>query len=87
MTEPEEFAARTLEQLKDRAQLVMGSAWPVERVTLDSAFDELGIDSLHLTEIAFALLSELDVYIPMAKVARTRSVREFIELLRMELGD
>ena len=85
MTEAEEFADRTLKRLQGHAQLVMGSAWPVERVTLDSAFEELGIDSLHLTEIAFALLSELDVYIPMAKVARTRSVREFIELLRAEL--
>lgn len=74
------------EKTKAHVRKVMGNRLDVEKVSLDATFAELGVDSLYLTEVSFALLTELDVYIPMAQVARTRSVREFLELVLSSLG-
>lgn len=72
------------EKTKVHVKRVMGESFVIDSLTLEKSFDELGIDSLYLTEIAFALLTELDLYVPMAKVARTKSVKEFLELVISE---
>lgn len=72
------------ERTRVHVKKVMGAKYDDSKATLDSTFAELGVDSLYLTEVAFALLGELDLYIPMARVARTTSVREFLELVVSE---
>ena len=52
---------------------------PVERVTIDSAFEELGIDSMDAVEILFALENEFDINIPDEEVKTVRNVRQMVE--------
>ena len=52
---------------------------PVERVTVDSAFEELGIDSMDAVEILFALENEFDINIPDEEVKTVRNVRQMAE--------
>lgn len=52
---------------------------PVERVTIDSAFEELGIDSMDAVEILFALENEFDINIPDEEVKNVRNVRQMVE--------
>jgi acyl carrier protein len=51
---------------------------PVERVTIDSAFEELGIDSMDAVEILFALENEFDINIPDEEVKTVRNVRQMV---------
>ncbi|MDP1823662.1 MAG: phosphopantetheine-binding protein [Archangium sp.] len=82
----EQSMEQMFEMLKVHAKRIMGEKYDVGQVTLDRTFVELGIDSLYLTEIAFAVLAELDLYVPMAKVARAKNAREFLELVAVELN-
>jgi acyl carrier protein len=52
---------------------------PLERVTVDSAFEELGIDSMDAVEILFALENEFDINIPDEEVKTVRNVRQMVE--------
>jgi acyl carrier protein len=52
-----------------------------EKVTVDSTFEELGIDSLDGVNILFALESEFNVDIPDEGVQGIRSVRQMLEAL------
>ena len=52
---------------------------PEERVTIDSAFEELGIDSMDAVEILFALENEFDISIPDEEVKTVRNVRQMTE--------
>jgi len=52
---------------------------PPERVTVDSAFEELGIDSMDAVEILFALENEFDINIPDEEVKNVRNVRQMVE--------
>lgn len=52
---------------------------PEERVTVDSAFEELGIDSMDAVEILFALENEFDISIPDEEVKTVRNVRQMVE--------
>jgi acyl carrier protein len=52
---------------------------PEERVTVDSAFEELGIDSMDAVEILFALENEFDINIPDEEVKNVRNVRQMVE--------
>jgi acyl carrier protein len=52
---------------------------PEERVTIDSAFEELGIDSMDAVEILFALENEFDINIPDEEVKSVRNVRQMVE--------
>jgi acyl carrier protein len=52
---------------------------PEDRVTLDSAFEELGIDSMDAVEILFALENEFDISIPDEEVKTVRNVRQMVE--------
>ena len=50
-----------------------------ERITLDSTFEELGIDSLDGINILFALENEFNINIPDDAARSIRSVREMVE--------
>jgi acyl carrier protein len=50
-------------------------------VTLDSTFEELGIDSLDGVNIVFALETELDISIPDAVARNMTSVRQVVDSL------
>ena len=73
---PEELTSRILRiiaetQRKDPAQ-----------VTIDSSFEELGIDSMDGVNIVFALENEFDINVPDDEVKSIRSVRDMVEGVR-----
>jgi len=49
---------------------------PLETVTIDSDFQQLGIDSMDAVEILFALENEFDISIPDDEVRSVRNVRD-----------
>jgi acyl carrier protein len=49
---------------------------PLETVTIDSQFEQLGIDSMDAVEILFALEGEFDITIPDEEVRTVRSVSD-----------
>ncbi len=52
---------------------------PLETVTIDSEFQQLGIDSMDAVEILFALENEFDITIPDDDVRSVRNVRQMCE--------
>ena len=52
---------------------------PLETVTIDSDFQQLGIDSMDAVEILFALENEFDISIPDEEVRSVRNVRQMCE--------
>jgi acyl carrier protein len=52
---------------------------PLETVTIDAEFQQLGIDSMDAVEILFALENEFDVSIPDDEVRNVRNVRQICE--------
>ncbi len=54
---------------------------PEERITLESTFEELGIDSLDGVEIVSELEEEFDISIPNEVAFEMRSVRDVVESL------
>jgi acyl carrier protein len=52
---------------------------PVERITIDSTFEELAIDSLDATNLLFVLEEEFGVSIPDADARVLRDVRGAVE--------
>ena len=52
---------------------------PLETVTIDSEFLQLGIDSMDAVEILFALENEFDISIPDDDVRSVRNVRQMCE--------
>ena len=52
---------------------------PVEKITIDSTFQELGIDSMDGVNILFALENEFNVTIPDEAAKQIRDVRQMIE--------
>ena len=52
---------------------------PVEQITIDSEFQQLGIDSMDAVEILFALENEFDINIPDEEVRHVRNVRQMAE--------
>lgn len=52
---------------------------PPETVTIDSEFQQLGIDSMDAVEILFALENEFDISIPDEEVRSVRNVRQMCE--------
>ncbi len=52
---------------------------PEDRVTIDSSFEELGIDSMDAVEILFALENEFEINIPDEEVKAVRNVRQMAE--------
>jgi len=52
---------------------------PPEQVTIDSEFEQLGIDSMDAVEILFALENEFDISIPDEEARAVRNVRQMAE--------
>ena len=52
---------------------------PVEQVTIDSEFQQLGVDSMDAVEILFALENEFDISIPDEEARNVRNVRQMAE--------
>lgn len=52
---------------------------PLETVTIDSEFQQLGIDSMDAVEILFALENEFDITIPDEDARSVRSIRQMCE--------
>src|SRR5580692_4349297 len=76
LTNKEELTRRVLRiiaetQRKDPAQ-----------VTIDSSFEDLGIDSMDGVNIVFALENEFDINVPDEEVKSIRNVRDMVEGVR-----
>jgi acyl carrier protein len=69
------------DELIERVRKVMATSKriPEETVTIDSSFEELGIDSMDAVEILFALENEFDINIPDEEVKSVRNVRQMVE--------
>jgi acyl carrier protein len=52
---------------------------PIEKVSVDSSFEELGIDSMDGVNILFALENEFNITIPDEAAKQIRNVRQMIE--------
>ena len=52
---------------------------PLQTVTIESDFQQLGIDSMDAVEILFALENEFDISIPDDEVRNVRDVRQMCE--------
>ena len=59
---------------------------PLEKVTIDSSFEELGIDSMDGVNILFALENEFNITIPDEAAKQIRSVRGMMEGLEKLLA-
>jgi acyl carrier protein len=69
------------DELIERVRKVIANSKriPEETVTVDSSFEELGIDSMDAVEILFALENEFDISIPDEEVKTVRNVRQMVE--------
>ena len=52
---------------------------PLQTVTIESDFQQLGIDSMDAVEILFALENEFDISIPDDEVRNVRDVRQMCQ--------
>jgi len=52
---------------------------PRDSITLDSKFEDLGVDSLDAMEILFELEDDLDIDIPNDEAREMRDVRQVVE--------
>ena len=69
----DEFIQRVLKVIATSKRI------PLETVTIDSEFLQLGIDSMDAVEILFALENEFDINIPDDEVRSVRNVRQMCE--------
>lgn len=69
------------EELTDQVRRIIASAQhlPEEKVTADSTFAELGVDSLDGINILFAVESEFNINIPDEAAQSIRSVRDVVD--------
>ena len=69
------------EEVRDRVIRCIAEAQHLdpETVTIDSTFEELGIDSLDGINILFALETEFEIDIPDEAAQNIRTVREMVE--------
>jgi acyl carrier protein len=59
---------------------------PTERISVDSTFEELAIDSLDATNLLFALEEEFGVSIPDVEARSIRNVRGAVEQVQKLLA-
>jgi acyl carrier protein len=52
---------------------------PRENITLDSRFEELGLDSMDAVNIMFALEDKFDITIPDEAAKQIRNIRQMVE--------
>jgi acyl carrier protein len=69
------------DELIERVRKVIATSKriPEEQVTVDSTFEELGIDSMDAVEILFALENEFDINIPDEEVKSVRNVLQMAQ--------
>jgi acyl carrier protein len=69
------------EELIQRIRTIIANTQrlPIEKVTIDSSFEELGIDSMDGVNILFALENEFNITIPDEAAKQIRNVREMME--------
>ncbi len=73
---PDELAQRVISCIAETQHLEAG------KVTIDSSFEELGIDSLDGINILFALETEFDISIPDDQAQQVRSVQDMANGVR-----
>jgi acyl carrier protein len=73
LTNPEEVSARVLRIIADNQRK------DLSLVTIDSSFEELGIDSMDAVNIVFALENEFNINVPDEEMKNIRSVRDIVE--------
>ena len=68
-------------EVTERVRAIIATAQhlPQEKVTADSTFEELGIDSLDGINILFAVENEFNINIPDDAAQNIRSVRDVVE--------
>jgi acyl carrier protein len=76
------------EELMARVRAVIATTQhlPQEKITADSTFLELGIDSLDGINILFAVESEFNINIPDDAAQNLRSVRDVVDGIAKLLG-
>ena len=62
-----------------RTVIANSQRMPVEKISIDSSFQELGIDSMDAVNILFGLESEFDINIPDEETKDIRTVRQMAE--------
>jgi acyl carrier protein len=69
------------DELIQRVRNVIASTQriPIENVTIDSSFQERGIDSMDGVNILFALENEFNITIPDEAAKQIRNVRQMME--------
>ena len=77
------------DELTERIQKVIATSkrMPVEQITIDSEFQQLGIDSMDAVEILFALENEFDINIPDEEVRHVSTVRQMAEGVAKLIAD
>jgi acyl carrier protein len=65
--------------LRIRTVIANSQRIPIENVTIDSAFKDLGIDSMDAVNILFGLEGEFDINIPDEEAKEIRTVRQMAE--------
>jgi acyl carrier protein len=73
LTNPDEVSARVLRIIADNQKK------DVSLVTVESTFEELGIDSMDAVNIVFALENEFNINVPDEEMKNIRSVRDIVE--------
>jgi acyl carrier protein len=75
---PEELASLELTQRVLR--IIAGNQKKdISLVTVDSSFEELGIDSMDAVNIVFEIESAFDIHVPDEEMKNIRSVRDIVE--------
>ena len=69
------------DELTQRVLKTIASAQriPVEKVKIDSTFEELGIDSMDGVNILFALENEFNITIPDEAAKQIRTIQEMVD--------
>ena len=57
-----------------------------DEITMDTAFDDLGADSLDLFQIIMGLEEAFDIEIPSEKAEKIKTVEEALEMFKNELN-
>ena len=72
------------DDLTPRVLRIIAETWckEISQVTIDSSFEQLGIDSMDGVNIVFALENEFNINVPDEEVKNIRSVRDMVEGVR-----
>ena len=57
-----------------------------DEITMDTAFDDLGADSLDLFQIIMGIEEAFDIEIPSEKAEKIKTVEEALEMIKNELN-